>query len=639
MLKIFLAVYFLILSGFANADVQIAGEPLNQDQLNQLLETPKCQDFIDYMSGEPTDGPAGPETLVANTFAVIVQDVNGENLLNLNPRAEKQDIFKLFSISKTLTALAFGRLVHLVDSGLIEGKDAYGVTAKIGYDSEFTQFLSPYDYPEAHALIRDKMTSSPTARHLIGMASGIPWCEYVSCSSRDTLRMNYGGSENVVMAYVKNLNNLEPGELATPGERYNYSAGNAVLLQAMMRTFLGDNYESFFKNEVFGPLGIWNYRFERDGTGLYLGGSGLFLSGDDLAKIGQLLIRKGKLGDGSQFLNSEFIEWITSPNQYANSDLTPAEIKIWEGPVGSSLWINRRLDGLAQFMPRVPESMYYGAGFYGQRLIVFPEHETQEQQDFDGKGLGLVLTRIGAEPPLGANSYSNHWNTTVDKFYQCFSGGDDVLDIPEDRQNLPSACRSPQLTKLKEEVEFTKEFALNLYPYLISSLELCNCLYVQDKVTLKEEKRGRKTVTVVDKEATLAKCSEIAPMEWPEAVTEIMRPTRTYIQWNEKSVTVAGNPFQNQAGIDLGGGFSNKRATATFDPATMSCSLTERPAFGWIGRNVVGPIAESTATESFQKTEELMNLRLEEIRREMEEKGIPGEPVQDGCYDHLDTEE
>ncbi|MEO0337476.1 MAG: serine hydrolase, partial [Pseudomonadota bacterium] len=349
-------------------------------------------------------------------------------------------------------------------------------------DSRLIDFLSADLYPEARELIVSRMTESPTAGHLIGMASGIPWCEYVSCSSRDTLKMNYGRREDVVTAYIENLNTLPAGEMATPGSRYNYSAGNAVLIQAMMRTFLGDNYENFFKDEFFAPMGITDYRFERDGTGLYLGGSSLFLNAEDLAKVGALFLNGGLTQNGSELVDAHYVQNLIEPNRFASGDETPAEIKIWEGPIGSSLWINRRLPGVAQFMPRVPESMYYGAGFYGQRLMMFPEHKTPEQQSFDGVGLGLTLTRLGAEPPLGPNSYSSHWNVTVEKFYQCFSGSQPVLEVPEERKNLPSACRSPQLTTLEEEVDFTKEFALNLYPYLIQSLEMCNCVFVQDNL-------------------------------------------------------------------------------------------------------------------------------------------------------------
>jgi hypothetical protein len=632
-----MALLTFAISSSASASVTIAGQDYSQSELQNLLETPQCQGFIDYMKGQPTRGPNDSPheaSLKAHTLSLIVQDVSGNNVLNLNPNGRPEDLVKLFSISKTVTALQYGRLLKLANDGSFLGKNAFGVTTELSLDSSLVDLLPSLDYPAAHSLIQQKMTGSPTALHLISMASGIPWCEYVSCSSRDTLKMNYGRREDVVTAYIENLQTLPEGELTTPGVKYNYSAGNAVLLQAMMRTYLRSSYEETLKQEFFAPLGINNYRYERDGTGLYLGGSSLFMSGQDVAKIGQLFLNDGRLPDGSQFIDAEFIELLRQPNNYAASEETPAEIKIWEGPVGSSLWINRRLPGLAQFMPRVPESMYYGAGFYGQRLMMFPEHKTPEQQSFDGKGLGLVLTRLGAEPPIGPNRYSSHWNVTVEKFYQCFSNGDDILEIPEERKNLPSACSPPQLTTLNEEVDFTKEFALNLYPYQIEAIELCNCIYVQGHLTKKTVKRGRNTYQIADEDRTFEKCDQLYPMEWPEAVLPLMTPSRRWIHSRKSTVSVAGNPFQSHVGVDLGGGITNKRATAEYSSVTQSCSLKGRPpSFGFLGRQVLGPEAESAATSSFEETQHKMNLRLEEIRKQMKEQGIEGEPVQDGCFE------
>ena len=175
---------------------------------------------------------------------------------------------------------------------------------------------------------------------------------------------------------------------------------------------------------------------------------------------------------------------------------------------------------------------------------------------------------------------------------------------------------------------FTKEFALNLYPYQISALELCNCIYVQENLTLQSGGGAQ-----ANESATFQKCDQIYPITWPDAVLPLMRPTRRWIDSERQSVSVAGNPFQNHVGVDLGGGLSNKVATAVYDSNTKSCSLKGgAPSFGFVGRQIIGPTAESSATESYEETQELMRNRLEEIRRDMKEKGLEGEPIQDGCF-------
>lgn len=84
---------------------------------------------------------------------------------------------------------------------------------------------------------------------------------------------------------------------STPGEKFNYSTGLSHLLSGILTKATGAGTLDFANSRLFGPLGVTCTRWDRDPTGLYIGGSEVWLTARDLAKIGLLVLRNGRWED------------------------------------------------------------------------------------------------------------------------------------------------------------------------------------------------------------------------------------------------------------------------------------------------------------------------------------------------------
>jgi uncharacterized protein (TIGR03437 family) len=84
---------------------------------------------------------------------------------------------------------------------------------------------------------------------------------------------------------------------STPGEMFNYSTGLSHLLSGILTKATGTGTLDFANSRLFGPLGVTCTRWDRDPTGIYIGGSEVWLTARDLAKIGLLVLRNGRWED------------------------------------------------------------------------------------------------------------------------------------------------------------------------------------------------------------------------------------------------------------------------------------------------------------------------------------------------------
>jgi CubicO group peptidase (beta-lactamase class C family) len=81
---------------------------------------------------------------------------------------------------------------------------------------------------------------------------------------------------------------------AQPGEVFNYNTGTANLLGLILRKISGKRLDVFAKETLFDPLGIEDWDWDYDAGFNPAEGSGLRLRPRDLAKIGQLMLERGK---------------------------------------------------------------------------------------------------------------------------------------------------------------------------------------------------------------------------------------------------------------------------------------------------------------------------------------------------------
>jgi CubicO group peptidase (beta-lactamase class C family) len=150
---------------------------------------------------------------------------------------------------------------------------------------------------------------------------------------------------------------------APPGTVFNYNTGSVDLLGVILRKVSGKRLDEFAKETLFDPLGIEDWEWEGSSGFNPAAASGLRLRPRDLAKIGQLVLERGKW-HGRQIVSSSGIEDSTTPRLSGKGAMfdRPEGINSY----GYLWWLGRS-------PPEHPErDMIAGAGNGGQRVVILP---------------------------------------------------------------------------------------------------------------------------------------------------------------------------------------------------------------------------------------------------------------------------
>ena len=138
-----------------------------------------------------------------------------------------QTPFMLGSTGKSITALA---IMQLVEAGLID------------VDAPVTQYLPWFHTGQS------EISGQITIRHLLTHASGIS-------SSVGLAQMSDGDKRGY--AIEKQVRNLEKFNLtATPGNQFQYSNANYIILGMVIQEVTGRSYEEYIQEHIFDPLEI-----------------------------------------------------------------------------------------------------------------------------------------------------------------------------------------------------------------------------------------------------------------------------------------------------------------------------------------------------------------------------------------------
>lgn len=244
------------------------------------------------------------------------------------------------SISKSVTSLLVG---IAFDRGLLTDLDAQAFSF----------------FPEYEAL-RTPEKDRITLRHLLTMSSGLAWDE-TTVPFTDPSN-TYSQMEVAPRAdhYV-----LAQPLAARPGEVFNYNSGSAELLGLILRKVSGKRLDAFAKEALFDPLDIKDWDWEGTAAFNPSAASGLRLRPRDLAKIGQLVLERGKW-HGRQIVSSSWIEDSITPRlsgkDAAMMFYRPEGITSY----GYLWWLGRS-------PPEHPErDMIAGGGYGGQRVLILP---------------------------------------------------------------------------------------------------------------------------------------------------------------------------------------------------------------------------------------------------------------------------
>ena len=264
--------------------------------------------------------------------------------------------YELYSVTKTITALAFGALAG-------EGKIATT-------DRAASWILKTH--PEFKASLSDKKEIE--LGHLMSMSSGLL---YKQVEGSDPLYFQAPDRLKVALSTVPRI---------PPATRFEYTDANPVLVGAAIAAASGQREDRYAEEHLFKPLGMRNFRWTgADQTGTVSGGWGLRLRAIDMAKLGMLMLDEGRW-QGQQVIPASWIRQMTTPSPAATAQ-----------DYGYYCWINHIVESEPEF----------GAmGFKGQFITVLPKEHAV-----------VVMTAIlPTDGGLRTGTYLNMYRRMVNDF-------------------------------------------------------------------------------------------------------------------------------------------------------------------------------------------------------------------------------
>ncbi len=270
------------------------------------------------------------------------------------------------SMCKGITGLAVGMLI---DSGKLSLEEKLCDI----FPGRLSPLLNPLSY---------RRFKNITIRHLLTMSSGAAFNEMGAVTSEDWLKDFF-----------------ESGVSFEPGTQFAYNSMNSYVLSAVVREKTGQSLTEFLYPRLFLPLGMGKVYWETCPKGIEKGGWGLYLCPEDMAKIGLLLLQKGRWNH-RQLISEAFLKEMTAKQME-----TPPQMG--EEGYGFHMWMARR-----------PGSYLFN-GLLGQNVMVLPD-------------LDMVIVTTGGNDSLFKTSPII---ALIEKYF-CGKGFSPPESLPKNRRAL-----------------------------------------------------------------------------------------------------------------------------------------------------------------------------------------------------------
>lgn len=245
-----------------------------------------------------------------------------------------ESLHRMFSITKSLTALAVGLLA---DEGRISLEDPIC--------QYFPEKLPPDPHPWIMAM---------TIRDMLMMRT---------CHASTTYKLDMDSD------WVESFFTTAPTHPS--GRIFHYDTSSAHTLCALVEKLTGQDMLDYLKDKL-APLGLSEASYLlKDPFGVSIGGSGLVATSLDLLKIGYFLSHRGQI-EGRKLLSPSYIDSAVS---CLSATCVTAPLPSEAQGYGFQIWRNER-DGF----------VCYGMG--GQLIIVLPAHELICVTTADTQGIG-----------------------------------------------------------------------------------------------------------------------------------------------------------------------------------------------------------------------------------------------------------
>lgn len=147
-----------------------------------------------------------------------------------------------------------------------------------------------------------------TLEHLLTMTAGVDW---LGPTSGIPLSDPRNDAVRLYHSYDPIKYTLEKQLIEEPGSRYNYSTGVSTVLGEIIKEASGLKPDEFATKFLFDPLGIQDHKWFIYPNGTIDTGGGLYLRSRDMAKIGYMMLKKGKWR-GNQIVSEEWVNESTT---------------------------------------------------------------------------------------------------------------------------------------------------------------------------------------------------------------------------------------------------------------------------------------------------------------------------------------
>jgi CubicO group peptidase (beta-lactamase class C family) len=265
------------------------------------------------------------------------------------------------SVTKSVTSLLYGI------------QSEAGTSPADGLDRKVVDIFGRYA-PIAN-LDQDKQAL--TMRHLLTMRTGMDfWEQPYAGSPLDQLNRSSGDWTRFI---------LDRPMTGAPGTAWAYNSGAAILTCSVLREVSGQAPVAFARSSLFAPLGVTGeYWATSRYDGLPHCGGGLYLRPVDLARIGYLVLRRGRWGE-TQVVPPEWIDLSTRPVTRG----APVFFSDYGSGYGYFWWLFPGHRGGDD------SGIIAASGAYGQWLFVVPERDLVVVVVADnGDGLGLLYNEL-----------------------------------------------------------------------------------------------------------------------------------------------------------------------------------------------------------------------------------------------------
>ncbi len=257
----------------------------------------------------------------------------------------------LHSVTKALTSLLVG---IAIDKGFIKNEN----------ETVFSYFP---EYKELSDSIKEKIT----IKHLLTFTSGLQWNELdeplVGNPNNDLVKLmgKVVGVPDSLRIDNKIGFVLSKPQIAEPGTKWYYSAGDLLILSQILKKATGIRMDYFAEKYLFKPLDIRKYDMELIDKDLINPWGMLRLRPRDLAKIGYLFINKGQWED-RQIVSPDWLQ--KSADKHMDVPFITEE---WGKLSYGYQWFLRET-----IINNKKVNYFFRPGMGGNCVVVFPDYKS-----------------------------------------------------------------------------------------------------------------------------------------------------------------------------------------------------------------------------------------------------------------------